>query len=378
MGLWGVVGCTGDLTVGQAAAAIIGGVPALAGDLPATGAILSGTRGVGLSFTCTGTLIAPDVVITAAHCVACAGPEWHFTLERDVRRYQEEQPDAPTDAVQARVVVQHPDFRFDTLPTGLADLHDVGLLILSSSIAGVAPEVLARDADRAALVVGATVAIAGYGRRELASPELGLKAYARSIIGEVGAAELQIGDVAPVPQKCSGDSGGPSLLDVHDGRLPRARLVGVTSRAYDPVSGCERGGVDTRVDRYVPWISGVMRAACDDGLRVSCAAWAEPPEPRAETGPPDAGAWPDAAVDAGVGDASVLDRGVAEPDAGDARDASAGASEAGPDADATGASRGDTGDVERSDAGCACVRPVSGAGLWLLLALVPLVRRRNV
>jgi hypothetical protein len=237
---------------------------------------------------------------------------------------------------------------------------------LSSSIAGVVPEVLAREADQAALVVGATVAIAGYGRRELASEERGLKAYARSFIGEVGAAELQIGDVAPVPQKCNGDSGGPSLLDVDDGRLPRARLVGVTSRAYDAISGCERGGVDTRVDRYVPWIAEVMRAACDDDLRTSCAGWAEPPEPhRREVH--DAGESRDA------DDVGALDAGLLEPDAR--------ASDAGrmiEDAGATDAPSADTGVDAPTESGCACVRPVSGAGLWLLLALVPMVRRRNV
>lgn len=373
MVLWAVVGCAPEVAVRETSAPIIGGVPAAAGDHPATGAILSGTRGVGLTIGCTGTLIAPDVVLTAAHCVAVAGPEWYFSLERDLRRYQEAQADPPPDAVRARRVVPHPGFRFDAIPSGLAELDDVGLMILSSSIAGVAPEVLAREADQAALVVGATVAIAGYGRRELASEERGLKAYARSIIGEVGAAELQIGDVVPVPQKCNGDSGGPSLLDVDDGRLPPTRLVGVTSRAYDPISGCERGGVDTRVDRYVPWIVEVMRAACDDDLRTSCAAWAEPPEPRGPDGH-DAGTT----RDGGAVDAGALDGGAPGRDAqtSDTRMTDAGAMFA--DAGATDAASDDTGVDAPTESGCACMRPVGGSGLWLLLALVPWVRRRNV
>ena len=75
---------------------IIGGTPSPPGDYPETGALLSvydfgGGQMFG-SFACTGTLIAPDVVMMAGHCTidffgGSVPFRNYFTFERDVSTF---------------------------------------------------------------------------------------------------------------------------------------------------------------------------------------------------------------------------------------------------------------------------------------------------
>ncbi|MCK6546881.1 trypsin-like serine protease [Myxococcota bacterium] len=361
-----LVACVEDTkapAITLAESAIIGGVPSTPMDYPSAGVLLVvGTfrqQVVFASMVCTGTLIAPDVVLTAAHCTidlfgggGGLTTEYYFSFETDVSALGQTTNTLPADALPVKRLVAHPSFDINSQPApGLGRFDDVGLLFLDGEVTSITPEVVADAIDGATFTRGATVAIAGYGQRTLNGMEAGVKFHALTVLNEVGTMELQIGDVPPVPQKCHGDSGGPTYLDIFDGRLPTRRVIGITSRAYDD-SDCARGGVDTRADAYRGWIEGEMIAACTDGTRVAsvCAAGPGLPLPGGGTSTPDAGTSDtgSGAPDASTPDASTPD--VSVPDAG-LVDAST------PDAAALDAQAGDSGDGAGVDAGTPWVDP---------------------
>lgn len=352
--------------------AIIGGTPSAEADYPATGALLV-VAGGGLfgQVVCTGTLIAPDVVLTAAHCTldptgGAITLEYYFSFSLDVSAFGQSTTQLPPRTTKARSLAPHPDFDINGTmqPLGLGDFKDIGLIFLDAPVTDVDPAPLAEAGQP--LVVGDPVQITGYGVRTANGMEAGIKYQANTWINEVGAAEMQIGDLPPTPQKCHGDSGGPTYLEPSAG-APLV-IIGVTSRAYDQ-SDCERGGVDTRVETHLEWIAATMAAACQDGTRPTCSA-------SVDAGAIDSGAEPDAAapsadaavppIDAG---ASLVDAGASLVDAGaPAGDAHSGTTDVG-------------GQVERED-GCGCRAasgppPAESSSLLLLLAFALLLRRRS-
>ena len=67
---------------------IIRGNAALPGDYPSTGAVLIGALSARSTGLCSGTLIAPAVVLTAAHCVVGVQPsQLYFSLADDVSQH---------------------------------------------------------------------------------------------------------------------------------------------------------------------------------------------------------------------------------------------------------------------------------------------------
>jgi|GEM_PF-3420106 len=281
--------------------AIIGGSVARATEFPATGAIIARSGGQGPNFgtlICTASLIAPDTLLTAAHCTinpfeGFINFTYFFTLSNDVSGFENDPTNLPPDTVGISKLVPHPDFDINSMasPMGLGNFYDIGLAFLESEITSVSPLVIMQTDDSSSVLVNAEVDIAGYGLIAPNGQSAGVKHVAQTVINEVAPAEIQIGNMAPTPQKCRGDSGGPTILEVNDGLFPSTRLISVTSRAYDQ-RDCEVGGVDTRVDFFREWVSNEMTKACSEGFRLSCSNGGAPAEPTMEgmPSPLDAGA----------------------------------------------------------------------------------------
>jgi hypothetical protein len=293
---------------------IIGGVASQPGEYPAVGVLLVHGEdpyfGEFGSMACTATLVAPDAILLAAHCVDTSvyygmDVDFYFSFSENVQSFGAPGRPLtfPADTYTVIDSVKHPDFTMSAFETtepisGPGLYYDVAVAFLDEPVTDRSPAMVMGPNDSDAIVVNTPVEIVGYGMRTAEydpynpDPEdSGIKYHADTFINEVGATEMQIGDVDPAPQKCHGDSGGPTFLDYNDGMTPVQRLVGITSHAYDE-SDCLRGGVDTRVDAYRDWIEDELVDACVSSVRTSCenggvlaVPFQPAPPPPAETTP---------------------------------------------------------------------------------------------
>lgn len=237
------------------------------------------------SFICSSTLIAPDVVLTAAHCIDEFALTFGFgTVEEldvrwsrqsDLTSWDGSNPSAPwpDDAVAAWDWVAHPDFDMQAFDIGIAQNNDIALVFLDAPITDIPHAYLPTNNLGDLLNEGDEVTVVGWGQQSATSQweapppgSFAVKQQGLSTISELGSFEFQVGALTSDVRKCHGDSGGPSFLDM-EGAI---RVVGVTSHAYDDTDCFETGGVDTRVDAFLEWIDSEMRIRCEDGSRAWC------------------------------------------------------------------------------------------------------------
>ncbi|WP_063017883.1 S1 family peptidase [Nocardia niwae] len=209
------------LAVHAPAAAIVGGAEATTAEYPwlaAIGTPLFLTRASGQF--CGGALIAPDQVITTAHCVALAQPlaqTLTATFGRDDLRGRE------GNTVHVKNIRIHPDFRATVLDTTTAYQNDMAILTLDEPQPGPTITVAA-----AALGTGTILGWGATSETDEANTRLRAANVPLAIDGECAAAYGSAFD--PHTMLCAGtpaadtaqyDSGGPLLVD--------GRLTGLTS-----------------------------------------------------------------------------------------------------------------------------------------------------
>jgi secreted trypsin-like serine protease len=217
------------LVLAAPAGAMSGGKKASPADAPFIAALPNG---------CTGTLIAPDRVLTAGHCLDDFTPE-NFRVHIGAAT----NPGVTDGGVQARGFAIEPRFKESfpfahRSPQNAIAQYDVGIVLLAQPVTGVTPVKLGTVADEK---VGTTGSLFGYGIHtssprdfsvSLRTGEMTIipaskcaKAYPKAII----ASEICTQDLkskrAPFVQPCPGDSGGPTLVHTASGPVQ----IGITS-----------------------------------------------------------------------------------------------------------------------------------------------------
>ena len=203
---------------------------------------------------CTGTLIAPDVVVSAGHCAAFAT---RVFFGGDVTKAGK--------ISRIKKAVQHPDYRKD------GKQNDLLVLLLDAPVTNITPRAIATTAqinkatDARVVGFGNTNPLGskGYGMKRqvdvpIASPACKGKSNGASDSVTFGCdigLELVAGKPLLGKDSCTGDSGGPLYIEGPDGEW---LLAGATSRAVNSApNDCGDGGIYVRIDKYRTWIDSV-------------------------------------------------------------------------------------------------------------------------
>ncbi len=226
------------------ASAMVGGAAAVSGDRATV--MITGQRGF-----CTGTMIARDLVLTAAHCVSAAGDYKLIEFDRERK---------PVLHDIARIAI-HPQFNMQTFLRHLATA-DVALLKLATPKASVLPIAMMVEAPK--IVPGDRLVVGGYG---IAAPgnersSGTLRSATLAATGKPGNLQIRLVDPATNGARaglgaCTGDSGGPVFQDINGQLL----IVGVVSWSTGPNNSDGCGGLTgvTPLSLYRGWIIETAR-----------------------------------------------------------------------------------------------------------------------
>lgn len=235
------------LLFAPSANAIVGGAPPAAEGIARAVVTIVGSRG---NF-CTGSLIAPSLVLTVAHCVQPGS---------DYKIVQYDAAGKP-DLQDVTSVAIHPGFKMQEMLAHRATA-DVALLRLKNPAKGRVPAGL--GAPQSPLAPGHRFTIAGVGVtvRDDGKSAGVIRAAALQATGKPGTLQIRLVDPAGEGTQaglgaCTGDSGAPVFEDQEATPV----IIGVVSWSTGPNGSAGCGGLTgvTPLTLYLDWIMGTAR-----------------------------------------------------------------------------------------------------------------------
>ena len=201
---------------------IYGGAPVAPGAWPAVVAINIG------SFLCTGTLVTPNVVFTAAHCLDDDPSVSSIIVRRG--------DDVNFPVTPIKAVAFGADPLFCGEDSCKEDIHDYGYVVLATPQDDITefPRVIqTQDEWDELMAVERPITVVGYGQNEGEIPGVKRQVDVPIVRFSKSGLEFQAGGMGL--DSCYGDSGGPAFAQLASGEWV---LAGITSRGYT----CGNGG----------------------------------------------------------------------------------------------------------------------------------------
>lgn len=236
---------------------IINGTQATSANFPSTGALLHrhSCGFLGLStcydFFCSGTLITPTAVLTAAHCVI-GQSEIYFTLNTDAGSTT-----SSTRFSSAGEVV-NPSY------SGDPD-HDLAIVRLTGAPGSTTAQ-LVNPGEDAALTLGTSTMLAGYGYTGVGDTgTLGIKFYGAAFITTAQQNRLYMSTYHQGAAACHGDSGGPAYIT----RAGASQANVIAGVVHGGLPQCDGTSDYARVGSDLMWIHRQVALPCDSGLPCS-------------------------------------------------------------------------------------------------------------
>ncbi len=245
---------------------IIGGTQATVGQFKT---VVGVDLGTGL---CTGTLISPNWVMTAGHCVtpSLLGYSSQAQVTANTIVYFDTITFSGGKQVRAQATMPHPMYNSNT---GLND--DVGLIHLATPVTDRTPVPLNRNGT--AVAPSIMLEMVGFGVHTSGTNNAGVEyylenkaTYSCNNVGDPGALDANLlcwpqNSGGTITGKCEGDSGGPSFAMINNTKYQ----VGITSVGWSTSTNqtaCDGSGADTRVDHIIDWLDTTI------GDEIKCAA----------------------------------------------------------------------------------------------------------
>lgn len=215
------------------------------GDAAVVG-ILYQPKGSTGTLICTGSVIAPKVVLTAGHCTAGGGAGKVFVGTS---------ASAATESVAIAKFVPHPGYDAKT------KANDIGIVVLAKPLTTVKSLAVNRKPLESLVDPNGpapTVKMVGYGataRTANSSEGVGTKRVGLTLMRKITPKEFYVSASADIggSTACGGDSGGPAFLKTSQGWL----LIGTESRGDVE---CKVGTNKVRTDAVIDFIDRVVAA----------------------------------------------------------------------------------------------------------------------